>query len=64
MLDPAVRKSHRVGAGHHLAVTALRSIEVGLGVVVRHAVLEGVGLVLPLGLVVGGGGGSGVGRCW
>ena len=52
VLDPAVRESHGVGPGHHLAVTGLRGVEVGLGVVVSHSVLEGVGLLLALGLDV------------
>ena len=52
MLDPAVRESHGVGARHHLAVTALSSIEVGLGVIISHSVLEGVGLLLALWFVI------------
>ena len=52
VLDPAVGESHGVGPGHHLAVAGLGGVEVGLGVVVSHSVLEGVGLLLALGLVV------------
>ena len=64
VLDPAVRESHRVGAGHHLAITTLRSIEVSLGVIISHSVLEGVGLLLALGLVVRSWGRGGVSWSW
>merc|ERR1719347_434174 len=44
VLDPAVGKSHGVGAlGVTGAVTGLSSVEVGVGVVVSHGVVVGVG---------------------
>ena len=44
MLDPAIRKSHRVRSlGIASTVRALRLLEVGLRVVISHGVGEGVG---------------------
>jgi len=47
MLDPAIRKSHRVGAlSIASSITGLSSIEVGVGVVISNGVVVGVGAYL------------------
>ena len=52
MLDPAIRQRHGVGSSHYIAITRLSSVEVGLGVVISHAVLESIGLLLTLGFMI------------